>query len=288
VLASFMFADTRKVGYANPWVRPPVELYNLIPVTNSDGMDLTYTARVGEFVHTLVGSYGRNNPGLPRSLGGGTARVRALWLLCDTVEYGDATVHITYEQAHVTVPIINVLPDALRQFGPEGVALADKYDQDDKLIDFTGVSAMYDPGRWFVLGEWGRDNFHSLLGASTAWYVTGGYRISKLTPYLTYSEESANSNRSDPGLTLSALPPALIAPATDLNAALNAALASVTVQRTMSVGARWDVMQNVAIKLQYDHTRLGAGSPGTLINLQPGFKPGGTVNLFSAAVDFVF
>ena len=37
-----------------------------------------------------------------------------------------------------------------------------------------------------------------------------------------------------------------------------------------------------------DHMRLGPGSQGTLINAQPGFRPGGTVNLFSVAVDFVF
>jgi hypothetical protein len=47
-------------------------------------------------------------------------------------------------------------------------------------------------------------------------------------------------------------------------------------------------MKNVDLKLQYDHTGLGAGSPGTLINLQPGFQRGGTVNLFSAAIDFLW
>ena len=35
------------------------------------------------------------------------------------------------------------------------------------------------------------------------------------------------------------------------------------------------------------HLNLGAGSSGTLTNLQPGFRPGGTVHLFSASVDFV-
>jgi hypothetical protein len=42
----------------------------------------------------------------------------------------------------------------------------------------------------------------------------------------------------------------------------------------MSIGARWDVIKNVDFKAQYDHMRIGAGSPGTLINLQPGFVPG--------------
>jgi hypothetical protein len=51
---------------------------------------------------------------------------------------------------------------------------------------------------------------------------------------------------------------------------------------------RWDFTKNFDFKLQCDHTRLGPGSPGTLINTQPGFRPGGTLNLFSATVDFVF
>jgi hypothetical protein len=56
----------------------------------------------------------------------------------------------------------------------------------------------------------------------------------------------------------------------------------------LSIGARWDVLRNAALKLQYDHTRIGAGSSGVLANLQPGFQPGGTVNVISVSVDFVF
>jgi hypothetical protein len=54
------------------------------------------------------------------------------------------------------------------------------------------------------------------------------------------------------------------------------------------MGVRWDFMKDVDCKLQVDHTRNGAGSPGILLDLQPGFRPGGTVNLISASLDFVF
>ena len=67
----------------------------------------------------------------------------------------------------------------------------------------------------------------------------------------------------------------------------DATLATVADQRSMSVGARWDFMKNIALKVQYDHTRIGAGSSGTLTNIQPGFVSGGTLNLFSIAIDFV-
>jgi hypothetical protein len=60
------------------------------------------------------------------------------------------------------------------------------------------------------------------------------------------------------------------------------------VQRTLSVGARWDFIRNFCLKLQFDHTRLGANSHGALIDVQPGFRPGGTVNLFSATIDFMW
>ena len=210
-----------------------------------------------------------------------------MWVVSDTLEYGQATVHLAYQQAHLTLHYLDTLFAAFRQFGSQGTALADKYDLTDKLVTFCGLGATYDPGKWFLMGEWGVTDFHSALGKSAGWYVSGGYRLAKFTPYLTYAALKADSNTSDPGLTVSALPPSLAGTATQLNAGLNAALGSIAVQTTLSVGTRWDFMKNLDLKVQYDDTRLGAGSPGTLANLQPGFRPGSSVSLFSVTLDFV-
>src|SRR5580693_539910 len=58
VLASFLVSDTRNVGYANPWVRPPVEVYSLVPIDSSDGVDASYRLNWGQLVQTFVGTYG--------------------------------------------------------------------------------------------------------------------------------------------------------------------------------------------------------------------------------------
>jgi hypothetical protein len=84
------------------------------------------------------------------------------------------------------------------------------------------------------------------------------------------------------------LPPYLQGPATALNAALNGLLNGKPVQSTVSAGARWDFWKNLDFKLQLDHIRLGAGSTGTLINVQPNAHMGDTVDVISATVDFVF
>jgi hypothetical protein len=284
LLSTFLLSDSRNVGYANPWVRPPVETYSLVSITDSDGADVSYRMHIGNFLNNVSGTYGEAEPGLPT---GGTATVRHLWLMSDTVEYGQATVHIAYQYSRLTVDHLDTLFVAFRQFGPQGIALADKYDLSDKPVRFFGFGATYDPGKWFLMGEWGTTDFHSVLGESTGWYASGGYRLAKFTPYLTYAALKADSETSDPGLTVSALPPSLVGPAIGLNAGLNAALGSIAVQRTLSMGTRWDFMKNLDLKVQYDYSRLGAGSPGLLTNLQPGFRPGGSVTLISVTLDFV-
>jgi hypothetical protein len=285
VLPSFLFSDSRHVGYTNPWVRLPVELYSLVPVDHSDGADVSYALHSGRVIQTLRGTYGTTSSTSP---GGAAVNARRQWTLSDTLEFGSLTTHVTYQQAHLTISNLHTLFNAFRQFGAQGNALADTFDQYNRRLRFLGIGATYDPGAWFTTGEWGTSDFYSVLGKSTAWYASAGYRVAKFTPYLTYAELQANSHRSDPGLTVSDLPPFLAAPATGLNAALNSILGSIADQRTLSVGSRWDFAKNVDLKLQYDHTRLGAGSPGTLINLQPGFQTGSTVNIFSVAIEFVW
>jgi len=285
VLPSFLFSDTREIGYSNPWVRPPIEAYSLVPIDHSDGLDASYRVHYRGLTNTLMTAFGNEKSGTPAGL---PNEARRLLVIADTVEYGAATLHIAYQQTYVSVDALDGLFEAFRQFGPQGVALADLYNVHDRLVRFMGIGAMYQPGQWFLLGELGSTDFHSVLGKSTAWYVTGGYRLAKFTPYVTYSAVKADSNRSDPGLSLTALPPSLVGPATGLNAALNSILGSIPVQNTTSLGLRWDFVRHLDLKLQYDYTRLGAGSPGTLANLQPGFVPGSTVNLFSATIDFVW
>jgi hypothetical protein len=285
VLASFLVSDTRSIGYANPWVRPPVEVYNLVPIDSNDGIGASYRWHIGDVAQTFLGTYGATTSKQPT---GGNADARRQWNISDTLEYGAVTLRIAYQRANLTIDGLDTFFGAFGHFGPQGIALETKYDPYRKPLEFIGIGAMYNPRDWFVTGEWGTQQLHSALGESTAWYVSGGYRVAKFTPYLTYGALKADSNTSDPGLNVSTLPPYLAGPAMGLNAALNAILGSIAVQNTTSAGVRWDFMKDVDLKLQYDHTRLGAGSPGTLINLQPGFRPGGTVNLFTAVIDFIW
>jgi hypothetical protein len=284
-LPTFLFSDTRKVGYTYPWARPPVEVYSLLPITASDGAGFSYRANLGDLNNTTQSSYVQSNTQQPNNRG--IAIARDSFNISNTTEYESLTFRVSYQHALLSIASLDGFLDTFKMFGPQGVAIANRYNSDGKPVVTEVIGASYEPGHWFVISEWAHARLNSFLGEDTAWYASGGYRAGQFTPYVTYAHESAASN-SDPGLTLTGLPPAAAGFAAGLNAGLNAILQAIPTQRTISMGARWDFAKNMDLKVQFDHTRLGADSDGTLSNIQPGFQPGGTVNLFSATIDFVF
>jgi hypothetical protein len=284
-LPTFLFSDTRKVGYTYPWVRPPVEVYSLLPITASDGGGFSYRLNLGDVTNTTQGSYVQSNTPQPNNRGTAIARDSAN--ISNTTEYKALTFRVSYQHARLTIASLDGFLDNFRMFGPQGIAIADKYDADSKPVETEVIGASYDPGHWFVISEWAHARLNSFLGDNTSWYASGGYRFGQFTPYVTYAHESAASN-SDSGLALTGLPPAAAGFAAGLNAGLNAILQAIPAQSTVSLGTRWDFAKNLDLKVQFDHTRIGADSDGSLINIQPGFRPGSIVNLFSATVDFVF
>ena len=290
VLPVFMVTDYRRVGYANVWVRPPVELYSLVPITTIDGADGAWRTSVGSAGNTLQATFGRADAKFPNSSGfdAGTAEIRNAFAVADTIEYGACTFRVNYGQADLTVQALAPLFDAYRQFGPPGEAIASRFDVHDRKVDFVGIGASYDPGKWFVMAEAARFDTHSVLGSKRAWYASAGYRLGAFTPYATFARVSAGSSTSDPGLSPAGLPPQAAAVATMLNARLNQTLSLLTQQRTVSVGMRWDVLRNVALKAQYDRIKTEDGSFGTFGNFQPGFVPGTRVGVFSAVADILF
>jgi len=166
-LPTFANSDYRNVGYANPWLRVPVEVYNNNPITHSDGADASYRFRVGPVVDTVRIMYGLSTfhvtPGPIR------AKATDLLGLFDTIEYGAFTGHIGYVHGNVN----------LAGFPPSYNFLSSTS---------YSISAAYDPGKWFVQAELARVTSEDTTPGYINGYITAGYRIGTFTPYLTYAQ----------------------------------------------------------------------------------------------------
>ncbi len=247
-LPTFLNSDNRKIGYSFPWIHPPVELYRQLAITSSDGIDALYRFEIGGAGNSIKAIYGTNKIERATSI----SMSNNLWGIFDTLEYGSATFRIGYQQRIASSR--NLLT---------GVTGASVQNSD------LSIGAAYDPGGWFVMSEWMQRNSTTKIDAM---YVSAGYRIDKLTPFLTYSQNSQASFL--PGFP------------TPTASAIQSAKRS---QSTASLGARWDFMKNTDFKLQYDQVKLSDNSNGYLTNLPANAILYGTMfHVISAVVDFVF
>jgi hypothetical protein len=284
-LPLFLTGDYRKAGYALPWVRPPVELYGAIPLSNSDGVDVNYRWHWGDVHNATQVSLGRADKSVTP---GGRAQARGLAGISNTATAGALTVRTSVLTAELSVNVARPLFDGLRGFGAQGQALVDHYELSAKRACVMAVGFNYDPGQWFMMGEIGRMTTRSFLGDKTAAYLGAGRRFGDLTPYAVVSASRANMETRVDGVDVSGLPPSQAAAGVLLNAGLNQLLAEIPRQHSLSAGVRWDLYPNYALKLQYDRITPQQDSTGTFINVQPGFQSGRPITVLSAALDFVF
>jgi hypothetical protein len=276
-LPAYLMSESRLVGYAHTWARPPQEVYSILPLTSNDGIDATHRSKFGTVSNTVQAYYGTNKVKIS---GGGQAKAKNSWGVNDTVEVGSLTLRAAYTylkedlQVDSLAPVFTFIVPAI----PGG---QEKYDTRNMSTHAVALGAQYDPGDWFVMGEFLSYRGDSILSDSRSWYVAGGYRLGKFTPYVIHADVKAKIE-DETG-----------SPSAMVNAAMNQTLYSITpTQKTTSVGVRYDVYKNTALKLQYDHLKTGSRSNGRLkTTTSPtswGFVPGSSANVVTLGVDFVF
>lgn len=300
-LPVFQLSESRFVGYGMPWVRPPVEVYFTSPITSSDGADATYRSQFGSVNNSLQVYYGSSKVKLPAN---GEVESNPGWGINDSVEFGSFSLRAGYNSLNVTLDSAGLtqlvggfttLGNSLAQVplpsfqasSAQALAAASTYSPKDIKLSMIVLGATYDPGDWFVMSEAIDIKGEGLLANKTAWYLSGGYRFGSVTPYVTYASVKGHANVEAPvSLTGS---PAADAGIGALNAGLMSTVKSIAYnQDTVSVGARWDLARNLSLKGQYDRMSLGDNGSGSLTNVQPGFVPGGKVDVFTVSLDFVF
>lgn len=290
-LSGFLMSEHRKVAYTYPWVRPPVEVYGLTPVFSSDGADVRYSLHVGDWTNHLRIGFGRSTAKFPDPddlFEDNTSEAWNAWSFENTIQRGGLTGRVSFATGLLDIDAFDPFFDAFRNFGPEGRDVADRFEIDDTPFQSATVGVEYDPGPWLGIAEVAWADFNSALGEKLAGYVTGGYRLGPVTPYAAYSRVEALSETSTSGLPTEGLPPPLAQAAGQLNAGLNGFLNATPIQQNLAVGTRWDVATGIAVKAQVDFIDVLEDSPGTFINQQPGFEPGGSAQLLSLATVFVF
>jgi hypothetical protein len=168
-LPSFLESDSRRVGYSNITARPPIEVYRLLALKESDGVDAAYRFHIDGATNTTTLLYGHADV---TNSSGTTVHSTKVAGVFDTVEFERATLHAAYQ-------------------------VRDVDNQAPQLGRFMSLGASYDPGIWFASSEWVKAiNFNGkgVKATRVGWYVNGGRRFGLFSPYITVSELLPTTN----------------------------------------------------------------------------------------------
>jgi hypothetical protein len=279
-----MYSDSVFIGYANVWVRPPLEVYNLSPVYQMRGVDATWRGTVGPLNVTFNPYFGDSKVDLP----GESLDVPKWAGFAASAEHGSFMVRIGYSQVELgsTVKSLEPLVDGLKAvpaaFCATCASEADKLDLDGAELENFDIGVQYDDGANFVASEYAisgsSDSY--VVGKKKGAYATYGRRFANVMPYATYAivrrdYDEESTSVQIPGLTQ----------------AVNMVIAQgYNDQNSYGVGVRYEVpsfsvLKGAIVKLQYDHVSAEKGA-GMFNNATPDFD--GSANMISASFDFIF
>ena len=213
----YMYSDYLEVGYAYPFVRPSVDVYDLFPISSYTGLDALIPVAVGDGTLTFQPLTGEVN----ESIKGADFKLKNTIGMVMQYDLNSWVLRGVYSQTKVEsdAPKLSFM--------------------DGKTGKFMGVGASYDPGDWFVVSELGRIELDGAFPDTDAAYLGSGIRIDSVTPYVMVgmSKSKDDDERSSAAL-----------------AALGYRSASDVKRNSYSVGVRWDFMPQVALK--FDTTWL--------------------------------
>ncbi|MCQ8103489.1 hypothetical protein NP590_05165 [Methylomonas sp. SURF-2] len=287
----FMLSEYRDVGYAYPWIRPPHEFYGGLPVYHFDGMDIAKKFALGEGQLTVKVFGGHSFNQVPIGLSEQSDQRYTLAGIKLAYEQGNWNARIGYNYALNNLelsplhPLLDALNDpALSAVWPDASGLAAKISAKDKAVHFTSVGLAYDDGLWLAQAE--GSYIHSELNvyrSVASGYLSLGRRVGKLTLYTLLGISETLNDRSSVSSPLAPVPALL-----ELRNAADLTLNTGGVdEKSISLGLRWDVTENIDLKTQWSHYWLG--NNGSALWLRPASGAAAdTVNVWSVGMDFIF
>lgn len=280
----FDYSDVLDIGFGYHWVLAPREMYNDFVFKNFQGVDVRYQWVGKQFTTRIEGYFGSIEE--DTQFQGTTVRTEVddLKGLIAEVSWNGWQARASYHQSRVNlqIPELDALSQVLRGVGFERSA---ESLSTEEVARFTQASLAYESLSYFVRSEFSRIYLpFDFAPDIESFYLTSGIYVGDVTYHITFAKRIDRKEAPQTEI------PFGVAPELDTLAfAYNQVFDNIPDDdvRSVTVGARWDIKHNMALKFELKRVLGEKGTPSSFTDLQPGeFDAKATVAL--AAVEVVF
>ncbi len=284
----FMMTQYRNIGYAYPMQYAPQEFYGMIPHQNLDGVDVSYSTLLGAGLLRGKLFYGQSKGFVVsenldwrmklKDVYGATLEYEQdAWLL----RANHTSAKAGEEPQDLTV-LRHTLADIPSELWPAAKEAAAQLRLRGKRIDYSTIGLRYDDGDWFAQTEFAYlDSNSGLLSSLKNGYAQLGYRFGDNMLLLGYARSQSNESSlgepkvNDPFLALLH------------GVSLGNLNYFISNQSTWSLGWRYELSKDTALKVNWNHTEVRGHSNDLFLNSSGNFAPA-HVNTFGISVNWVF
>jgi hypothetical protein len=279
----YLLAESRQVGYSYLAVRPSQDFYGLVTNDEVDGIDASWTTRLGPglFKVRVFGGEGSDET----ALHDGTS-----W--SGSSDAVGATLDYTWRSLTARAAALEVRYGAnadLRELGaflassgsPPAIDIGEELIGSEQVSRGLQLGLAYDGGPLQAQLLYGHIISDSIAGPNVnAFQAQAGYRVGDWTPYLSFAKSRDRNPIRSTGLPeLPELLP-VIGTVRELQDNMRAT------QHSTSLGVRWDLSSHWAFKAQVDFTDIHDSALN--FDRRPANSGDTRMTVLTAAVDFVF
>ncbi len=289
-IPTFMYSDTLNISYTYNWVRLP-NMYELVPFSNYNGIELNYLYDLDEsFIHLKL-FYGNEKDSIKtvccsKNIEKSDLEIDNLFGIALTFNTTNLKIRASYTTFDFTInnKRMDSLAVLLQNYNIDNINKAiEHYNIKKTPSRYFNIGINYNINNAFIIAEYINFDTDSFQADMQSWYGSIGYNFDNFIPYLTYARTISNSNYKkipldEQNIQLSFLIQSINTQFIDI------AEGTGITQDTFSLGTRYDILDNVALKVQYDYLKEHKVS----IPMHFNNEKSTTLHIFSATVDFVF
>ncbi|MGF1753215.1 hypothetical protein L4C33_06405 [Vibrio makurazakiensis] len=297
-LDAFWATTTRNIDYGHNWVRPPQEVYGWIAMQALDGVDFLFSiytpdsewylgAQYGAVQSSYasvqgesISSKGRETLGLSVKYLTGSWRARAAVL-----RIGSFDVDVTAEAQQLRTVL-----NTTSQVGGAVGAEAEKYSQlmtiEGEEFYYSQLGLEYFTGKWLLASEFvsiASESNNPALPSGIGGYLNISYYWDSWTPYSILAMFHPDIDALTPEASWSAF-----GLDTVQSTAISGLNSTRVEQDTISVGIRWDVMKNIALKAQADFISIAENGYGLWVSDTSLHQSKTSLQLYTLSLNFIF
>ena len=243
----FTMSDFSDVGFAYPWINPPQQVYDTYLFKTFNGIDAIYKFGSDDFDISIEGYYGEESG----SIGIGSFKtgfeVDNLVGVIGKLNIENIEFRASRYNGNIALDLksINQLQDVLENFNFSQSA-ASLTTQGSAHADQFGV--IYDNLDYFFRGEWVKIKTQlDIIPIIQSYYLTVGYNDAPFTYHLTFADSDVEINANQNEIPIGAN-----VELDQLAQAYNSVFAESAPDslKTWTLGIRWDVLPNLALKAE--------------------------------------